>query len=490
MKGLFFYLSVYFLLLPVSVCSRCLDVRSFGAHGDGRHIDTPAINRALAAAATHQGDTVMLSDGIFMCHSIHLQSNVTLLITPTATICAALPTDSLSYDPAEPNSSTFQDFGHSHWHNSLLWGENLHGVRIVGGGLIDGTNVLSRSNGRLNGRAVANKALALRECSDVLVDGVRFLNCGHFALLLTGVDDLHLQNLMIDSNRDGIDIDCCERVIIRGCRVNTVNDDAIVLKASYALGRVKPTADVLIDDCFVSGYDVGSLLDGTCTSNTLQAPDRDGPTGRIKIGTESNGDFRHVTISHCTFRHCRGLAVETVDGARIEGLEVTDIDMSDICNAPFYIRLGNRQRGPEGLSSSSVSGVRFAHIRVMDADSRYASMILGLEGHRIEDVTFDDVSIQYRGGITLDDVATQRGSNQFFTRQPEYPEPASHGIQPAAWFVVRHACDIVFQNMHVETLQPDERPRLLIEDASGVRLHGVSGLTDAVVTTAGQQTIE
>ena len=474
---------------PALAVADTLDVRSFGAHGDGHHIDSPAINRALEVAATHPGDTVVVPEGIYLCYSLHLQSEVTLMIAPTAVIRAAVPTDSFTFDAAEPNASGYQDFGHSHWHNSLLWGEHLHGVRVVGGGIVDGTDVLSRGNGRLNGRAVADKALALRECTDVVVDGVRFLNCGHFALLLTGVDDLCLQNLIIDSNRDGIDIDCCERVTVRNCRVNTLNDDAIVLKASYALGRVKPTADVLIEDCHVSGYDVGSLFAGTLTANTTQAPDRDGPTGRIKIGTESNGDFRNIIIRRCRLTHSRGLAVETVDGGRIENLQVMDIDMSDVCNAPFYVRIGDRQRGPEGLPASSVHGVSFARIRVKDADSRYASMILGLDGHRVTGVTFDDVTIQYRGGITLDDVAMQRGSNPFFTRQPDYPEPAAHGIQPAAWFVVRHADGIQFCNVHVETLQADERPRFLFDDADAVRFHDVTGVSDTTIPTTSEYTI-
>ena len=65
-------------------------------------------------------------------------------------------------------------------------------------------------------------------------------------MLLTGVDDLLIEDLLIDTNRDAIDIDCCERVVVRRCRVNSLCDDAIVLKCSYALGRPKPTEHVLV----------------------------------------------------------------------------------------------------------------------------------------------------------------------------------------------------------------------------------------------------
>ena len=286
------------------------NVKDFGAVGDGRHIDTPAVNAALQRAADEGGGTVVLPSGVYLCYSVHLQSGVTLRLERGAVLKAAPVTETEGYDAAEPNESNYQDFGHSHWHNSLLWGENLHDVVIEGEGMIDGSDVLTRGGQRptASGQTQANKALAMRECRQVIIRGVTFHACGHFALLLTGVDDLLIEHVTADTNRDGFDIDCCERVVICHCRVNTINDDAIVLKCSYALGRPKPTEHVLIEDCEVSGFDVGSLLDGTRTTNSLRAPDGDGPTGRIKLGTESNGGFRHITIRRCTFTHCRGLA--------------------------------------------------------------------------------------------------------------------------------------------------------------------------------------
>lgn len=322
------------------------DVRTFGAVGDGAHIDSPAINAAIEQAAREGGGTVVLTPGTYLSYSLHLRSNVTLRIEKGATLKAAPVTDTQGYDEPEPNESRYQDFGHSHWHNSLLWGDSLHHVTIEGEGLIDGTGVLSRGEPRrgYTGMPQANKALALRDCHHVTIRDVSFLACGHFALLLTGVDDLLIENVTADTNRDGFDIDCCERVVIRGCWVNTVN-----VKCSYALGWAKPTEHVLIEDCEVSGYDVGSLLDGTRTTHTLKAPDGDGPTGRIKLGTESNGGFRHVTICRCSFEHCRGLALETVDGAPMEDIRVSHLTMHDICNSPIYIRLGDRMRGPASL---------------------------------------------------------------------------------------------------------------------------------------------
>ena len=459
-----------------------INVRDFGAVGDGVSIDSPAINAAIETASKNDGDTVIVPKGIYLCYSIHLQSNITLRLEKGAVLKAAPITDNEGYDEAEPNDSHYQDFGHSHWHNSLLWGENLHHLTIEGEGLIDGTDVLLRGEPRRSypGMSQANKALALRDCHHVTIRGVSFLNCGHFAMLLTGVDDLLIENVTADTNRDGFDIDCCERVAVRGCYVNTMNDDAIVLKCSYALGWPKPTQQVLIEDCHVSGYDVGSFLDGACTTITQKAPDGDGPTGRIKLGKESNGGFQDITIRRCTFTHCRGLALETVDGAPMENINVSDIKMTDICNSPIYIRLGDRMRAPEGFHPSTVNHISIRNVHVTDADSRYGCLIAGIKGHPIRHVMIDSLYVQFRGGLTLEDVKLQRGCNPFFFQEKRpasqigesnYPEPSAHGIQPAWGFSILHAEDIELRRIQLETINKDERPWLYKRDTKRIRIY-------------------
>lgn len=447
----------------------CLNVLDYGAKGDGVTIDSPAIDRAIAAAAAMGGGEVVIPAGRYSCYSIHLQSHVHLRLDKDAVIAAAAPTAEAGYDAPEYNpDSLYQDFGHSHWHNSLLWGENLQRVEITGEGLIDGTGVLTRGHRRGDSglKPLANKALAMRDCQQVIIRGVRFLNCGHFAMLLTGVDHLLIEDVVADTNRDGFDIDCCEDVVVRRCQVNTLNDDAIVLKCSYALGRLKPTQDVVIEDCSVSGYDTGTYFDGTRQTSVMTVPDRDGPTGRIKLGTESNSAFRNVTVRRCTFTHCRGLAIETVDGATVENVEFSDITMHDICNSPIYIRLGDRMRAPSGTPPSSVNGVRIQRLTVTDADARYASLIYGMEGNPIRNVTIRDVSIQYRGGLTMQDYEEQRGRNTFFTSRGEstYPEPSAHGIQPAWGWSIQHVDGLTMEDVRLSLLQSDERPMTFMTD--------------------------
>src|SRR5688500_17370326 len=337
---------------------RSFDVRDFGARGDGVTIDSDAINRAIDAAAAAGGGTVVISGGTFASHSIRLKSHVGLYLDQGAVLLAAETGGGRGYDPAELGpGNAYQDFGHSHWHNSLLWGENLENVAILGPGRIDGRglsrglSVDSAGNVTESNRAVpnaGNKAIALKRSRNVLLRDLTILRGGHFAILATGVDNLTIDNLRIDTNRDGIDIDACRNVRISNTSVNSPNDDAIVLKSSYALGEARATENVTITNSLVSGYDVGSLLDGTYKRTVQRAPDRDGPTGRIKFGTESNGAFRNITSSNVAFDRSRGLAIETVDGATIEDVAITNLTMRDVSNAPIFLRLGRRMRGPAG----------------------------------------------------------------------------------------------------------------------------------------------
>jgi polygalacturonase len=403
--------------LPAGVSAAAFDVKSYGAKGDGKTQDRDSINKAIEAASAAGGGIVAFPAGTFLTGSIHLRSNVTLQFDPGTRIEASA--DSAAYDAPEPNEwDKFQDAGHSHFHNSLIWGENLENVAIVGSGLISG-QALTR------GERGADKAIALKLSHHVTLRDFSILNGGHFGILVTGVDNLTMDNVMIDTNRDGIDIDSCRNVRISNSSVNAPNDDAIVLKGTHTLGYARSTENVTITNSLVSGYDIGSLLDGTYKRTVKAAPDRDGPTGRIKIGTESEGDFRNITISNIVFDRSRGLAFESVDGANIEDVAVSNITMRQISNAPFFIRLGSRMRAPEGVPVGSIRRISISNVDVYDADPRYGSIISGIPGHDVEDVKLSDIRIVYRGGLTLDQVAKQPADlvNTFFFR-------ATGGVPP------------------------------------------------------------
>ena len=475
---------------PPSAAAHVFDVRAFGARGDSTSLDTDAINRAIEAAAAAHGGTVYFGPGTYSAFSIHLRSNVTLYLDHGATLLAASPDEhpeAPGYDPAENVlAKTYQDYGHSHWHNSLIWGENIENVAIMGPGRIDGRG-LSRSISRDTPRA-GNKAIALKLVRHVLLRDFSIYRGGHFGVLATGVDDMTIDNLVIDTNRDGIDVDDCRNVRISNTSVNSPFDDAIVLKTSYALGEVRGTENVVITNSIVSGYDVGSVLDGTYRPFTQGAPNRDGPTGRIKLGTESNGPFRNITISNIVFDNCRGLALETVDGAQLEDITITNLTMRHVWTSPLFLRLGSRMRGPEGLPVGTFRRVTISNVIASDADPRYASSITGLPDHPIEDVRLSNIRIQYRGGLTMRQVAAQpaelvrqRSGSVVGPHEPyavpeqasAYPEPSMFGLLPAYGLYVRHVRGLDVDGISADFVNDDDRPAFVLEDVRGAHFRDV-----------------
>ena len=440
------------------------DVRSFGATGDGRTLDTRAINQAIAAAAAAGGGGVRFGSGVYLCHSIRLESLVTLRLEPGAIVLAA---PAGGYDAAESNApyEGFQDFGHNHWHNSLIWGEGIHDVAIIGQGLICGRalsrgEVAEADRPPADGPGAADKAIAFKRCRNVTVRGIGILAAGHFAILATGTDNLTLEDVRIDTNRDGINVDCCKNVRISKCSVNSPWDDGICLKSSFALGKAHATENVTISDCYVTGrFALGSMLDGSF--RRIEANDGQ-PTGRIKCGTESNGGFKNIAISNCIFESCRGFALESVDGGSIEDVTITGLTMRDIRNAPFFLRLGARLRAPAGAGVGSLKRVMLSNI-ICDAPANgMPAIIAGIPGHVIEDVSVSDIMMVQKGGASasLTDIVPPE-------EERDYPEPSFFGPLPARGLFVRHARHLEFRHIEITSMQSDARAFVWLGDVDG-----------------------
>jgi polygalacturonase len=448
-------------------------VRDFGAKGDGQTIDTQAVNRAIEAAAGTGGGTVVFPAGTYACFSIHLASSVELHLERGATILAA---EGAQYDAAEPNEpwEPYQDYGHNHWHNSLLWGEGLHDVSITGAGLIHGQG-LSRGWGagpKAEDPGVGNKAIALKNCRNVLLRDFAILQGGHFGILATGVDNLTIDNLTIDTNRDGMDIDCCRNVRVSNCSVNSPWDDGICLKSSYALGYARATENVTIANCYLAGYWVlGSVVDGTWKK--YGPGDHVYGTGRIKFGTESNGGFINIAIANCVFEGCQGLALETVDGALLEDVSITNITMRNIISSPIFLRLGARLRGPkESTKVGALRRVQIGNIVCWNTAGKYCSVLSGIPGAAIEDVSLHDVLIVSEGGGTAEQAAIKLAEDE-----TKYPEPSMFGATPAWGFFVRHLKGLAMSNIQLRTENADARPAIILDDVDGARFFNLQAQT-------------
>ncbi len=576
--GLFCLLASLLFAAGCQSDSGVYNVRCYGATGDGKTLDTPAINDAIRAASNAGGGTVLVPAGNYLCYSIRLQNHVTIYLNQGAVIVAAGTPFKADYDFPEPNEfDRYEDFGHSHWHNSLIYGDGVHDVAIEGHGLIYGKG-LSRGTGArppttqplpraaggaaptqmapgakqldtiptlysLDDRAdavptflagttrptnelgypnpydsladgIGNKSIAMKNCYNVVLRDISILQGGHFGLLLTGVDNLTIDNMTIDTNRDGMDIDACRNVRVSNCVVNSPSDDGICLKSSYGLGVAKPCLNVVITNCYVTGgYAVGSIVDGTFRKHltdwlpNLGGLDRPmtrpavlptsrpdvagfggfgngagggfpgfggfgraptprgaaapGRTGRIKFGTESNGGFVNIAITNCVFEDCQGLALESVDGGPIEDITIDNITMRDIVSVPIFIRLGNRARGPFA-PVAVVRRINISNIVCEDLAGRYACVISGIPGHDIEDLHISNVRIAYPGDRLERDVTTRPAE-----METAYPEPSMFRAMPAYGMYFRHVKNLEVDHVTLSNAQDDLRPAFWLEDVKG-----------------------
>jgi polygalacturonase len=414
--------------------------------------------------------------------SIRLKSHVALHLEPGATILAATPDgrSGHTYDDAESNApwESYQDYGHNHWHNSLISGDGLQNVSIIGAGLIWGKG-LSRGASEqplAETPGQGNKTIGLKNCRNVLLRDFSVLEGGHFAVLATGVDNLTVDNLLIDTNRDGIDIDCCRNVRISNCSINSPWDDAICPKSSFALGHARVTENITVTNCYVTGaYLMGTMLDGTWKrwaelDEAARASVR--PyypkefNGSIKLGTESNGGFRNITISNCVFDGSKGFAVESSDGAVVEAITFSDIAMSDCTNTPLFLRLGARMRGPKGASVGRMRGITMCNIVSYNSDARLGggAIVSGIPGHPIEDIKIHDVLFEHTGGGTEQMAALSPAEA---AEDDPYPDPDMFGDIPASGFFLRHIRNIELTNVEIAFKEPDARPVFWMSQVDG-----------------------
>lgn len=422
------------------------DVRDHGAAGDGTTLDTAAVQRALDAAAEGGGGVVAFGPGTYRLGTVHLRSRVSVWLGPGATLLAS--PDDRDFDP-------FEDLPYLPWADqethsftfALLAGLDLEGVSIFG----DGTVADPR------GRRLGPKPIALKRCRDVSVRGITITGAPNYAVSLLGCEHVRIDGVTIrEGFADGIDPDCCRHVRITNCDIDCW-DDAICLKTSLSLGRPVPTEDVAIVNC------------------TLRSSCND-----VKIGTETSGDVRGVVVANCTMAgrpagppsdENAGIAIESVDGARVEGVVVTGVVMRDVAT-PLFVRLGNRGRG---LDPPVPGAVRDVVVRdVVALGARDTSSVTGLPGHPVEGVRVEGFAVDTVGGPSAVDPGAV----------PEladaYPRATMFGPLPARALYVRHAADVSLRDVRVRSPVADTRPAVLCDDVDGLVVAGLSAADPAL----------
>ncbi len=473
-------LTIMFLATVLAAFSSgAYNVKDYGAKGDGTTLDSPSINKAIEDVSANGGGDIYFPAGTYLCGSIRLKSDINLNLSAGCVILAA-PGDMNAYDESESFGGfpEYQDGGHTYFHNSLIWAENAENISITGFGRIDGLGLTKRDTeraGNVQGGSIGtgDKAIALKLCRNVTIRDITIFRGGHFAIIMTGCERGVIDNVTIDTNRDGIDIDCCKYLSISNTRVNTPSDDAIVLKSSYALKKPVICEHISVTNCHVTGYKLGTLLD--CT---YQPEKVNWVCGRFKLGTESNGGYRDITLSNCTFNYSSGLAFETVDRGVMENIAVSNVTLNHVHHYPIYITTGCRNRGPkEDTHLSTARDIQISNVVANDCDSLCSIIVTGMAEEPIRNVWLNNIRLNYRGGgEPLED---PRGYREQGTN---YPEPRFAGPTPASGLYARHVDGLHVDGLSVSFQKPDNRPLVVLDDVSNASIRTMDNENKAIST--------
>ncbi|MFI7122350.1 glycoside hydrolase family 28 protein [Amycolatopsis sp. NPDC049868] len=435
---------------PSGAAAATFNVKDYGAKGNGTTVDSPAIDRAISAAAAARGGIVDFPPGTYLARTIHLKSDITLNLRAGAKIIAS----GSGMDAPEPNPyDAYQDFGHSHFRNALIWGENVENVAFTGTGTIDGADELETGENIPAG--VADKMISLKLCKNVSFTDLTLRRGGHFALIANGCDGLKLNRVKVFStdDRDGINFINSSRVELADSRIEA-SDDAVAFKSDYALGRT-----------FVSENNV--VRDSTILSTENNA---------VQFGSETCGGFRNTRFSNLTITGASkaGLGMVSMDGAVIEDVTFTDIKLTKTAS-PIFLHVGKRSRCPGNPPAGRIRNITYRNItgtdliapRDIPGDPEYASTISGRTDAPIENITFDNVKLTVPGGhpAAEADVVPPEASTT-------YP-PRIFGKRPAYGFWLRHAAGIRFTGGEIGFDRSDGRPAFLTDDVRGISLDGV-----------------
>ena len=456
------FLSLLFLMFGLVAHASTVDynVKDFGAKGDGKTLDHVAINAAIDTCVAHGGGRVVLPAGTYLCGSIRMKSHVELHISTGAKIQAA-PASMKAYDEAEAwEGPAYQDGGHTYFKNSLIYAIGQEFVSITGRGMIDGQGLTKRDTekaGVVQGGNIGtgDKAIAFKQCRNILIRDVTIYRGGHFGIILTGCEIGNVDNVTIDTNRDGFDIDCCKYLTVTNCKVNTPSDDALVLKSSYALKKPVITEHIAITNCIITGYKVGTLLDGSYIPEKVNWV-----CGRFKLGTESNGGYRNIALSNCTFMYSSGLAFEEVDQGLMENVTVSNITMNHVHHYPIYITTGCRNRGPkERTTVSSGRDIMISNVVANDVDSLAGIIITGMPDEPLRNISLNNIQLQFRGGGKA-----ELAKKEYREQGTNYPEPKFAKETPAYGLFARHVDGLEVHNVTFRTMKPDYRPAAMLVD--------------------------
>ncbi|XOV91562.1 MAG: glycoside hydrolase family 28 protein [Bacteroidota bacterium] len=345
-------------------------VTDYGAKGKGEVLETSFIQKAIDKAYASGGGKVIVPAGTYKIGTLILKDNVNLHLLSGAIILGSEDyRDYLKID--QKFESRTKDLYAKYF---MIFAEGAQNIGITGSGIIHG-------NGKEHFEEVRPQNLRpfmirLVNCNNINIKDVKLLESANWTLHLLGCKNVKIDGLTIENqgegNRDGIDIDACEKVTISNSSFSTT-DDSIVMKSSTDI----TCQDITITNCLFQ------MIGGSA----------------LKTGTESNGGFKNITISNCVIRDIpvhAGIELMTVDGGMLQNILIDNVTMENV-STPFFIRLGKRARPYKKQQYvnhiDDVKDISFNNISVTDA--KLPASIIGLHSKRLKNISITNYTARY-----------------------------------------------------------------------------------------------
>ena len=408
-----------------SAPSTFLNPRLFGARGDGRTLDTQALQATLDACSQGGGGTIFVPAGQYLTGTIFFHDNISLYLDAGATLLGSQEPDDY---PILPNR---WEGSEQPTHAPLIAGSHLKNIALLGRGSIDGRGSFWWE--AFKERRLAHprpRLIGFSDCTNVRIEGITLLNSPSWTVNPVRCENVTIHGLIIinppDSpNTDGINPDSCRLVRISDCYVS-VGDDCITIKAGTQHEHPKLRAacrDIVITNC------------------TLERGH-----GGVVIGSEMSGDVRNVAISNCVFIGTdRGIRLKSRRGRGgvVEDVRASNLVMNDVL-CPFTMNLYyhggargdplivDKKHHPVNEGTPRFRRIHISHVSAVGVKIA-AGFLYGLAEMPLEDISFNDVLISLSPSA-----------------EPGYPEMADDipSISRAGFFV-RNARRIRFEHVEI-----------------------------------------
>lgn len=425
------------------------------------------------------GDKIVFEKGVHILSTVFLKSDLDIVLEDGAIILGSLNFNDYERDE-KVDYPLYQDASHSFFNCSMFVAKNCENISITGKGVIDMQSVWDEENIRKIVHRGA-KAIALKECKNIKIDGITVNNCTDLAIYFAGCENVEISNVKMRTYIDGISPDNSKNVYIHDCDIET-GDDGIVFKSSYTLNRLDYCKNIKVENCKIKSR---------CNA--------------IKFGTETNGGFYDIDIENCHIYETRitGITVESVDGAIIDGITFKNITMKNV-GTPIFVYVGKRMRGPAGRDIGKIKNITFEniiaegeyvpyeviewhHISFVNKDTYQKPWVLNLPDYKDEDLTLTEKdcwqitsnicglkespleNITLKNVTLIMDGGCQDGKIKIDETIRDYPEVYVYGrVLPAKGIYFRHVNGLTLENVTIKTYRDDVREDFVFDDVKRI----------------------